>query len=178
VLLISSSSSKHHRTLANKSKVSWGQQESVGSKHHQNPWTALLPIYSSPKECYSRSSSRSIVTACLPFLSVLLGDLGGPSAACTNRHHCWCKRRQQTRGSGSSSSNNFGMAPTASMAQAAAIDPPALTWRALAAGLGVGAVLCFSNMYFGLQVVQSLSWTQGNPIQIPFKSPRCTYVAA
>lgn len=28
---------------------------------------------------------------------------------------------------------------------------PALTVRALAAGLGVGAVLCFSNMYFGLQ---------------------------
>lgn len=27
----------------------------------------------------------------------------------------------------------------------------ALTFRAVAAGLAVGAVLCFSNMYFGLQ---------------------------
>jgi hypothetical protein len=44
---------------------------------------------------------------------------------------------------------NSSMAAPA--AAAAAAGGQALTLRALAAGLLVGSVLCFSNMYFGLQ---------------------------
>lgn len=42
-----------------------------------------------------------------------------------------------------------------------------LTFRALAVGLAVGTLLCFSNTYFGLQT----GWVTMGSLQVSFKNP-------
>lgn len=86
-----------------------------------NCWCLLL----------STTSSSSSNSSCFP--------AGGP-AQILGLFNCF---------SSSSSSSTFASMAAALTGSAAAGE--ALTLRALAAGLLVGSVLCFSNMYFGLQ---------------------------
>lgn len=57
---------------------------------------------------------------------------------------------------------SFPSMTTSSAAAAAEAGGPVLTVRALVAGLLVGAVLCFSNTYFGLQT----GWVTMGSLQV------------